>query len=166
MERQVVGMGRVGMPDAVVAAIAAGARGKAELAALDKFHNLSAPNPVGIEKPRQRAVEEALPEPRQWPRAGRGQSFRPIAVDIAGGDALVEETLGFERCQHTAAQRLVRAAMAGAEIDRLETIGLVPIREGDESVICPNRILCRLFGISDLRLHVAAILGLYIVAEH
>lgn len=80
-----------------------------------------------------------------------------MPVDVAGADQLVEQSLGLERREDMAAQSLVGAGMAGAEVDDLEAVRRLGIGQDHEAVSAPHLVLCRRFGSLDLGRNLSAV---------
>ena len=75
------------------------------------------------------------------PCAGFCKGRRPFPLDVADANFLVEKPLALEGGQHSPADCLVRATVAGAQVDGPQTISLFVVGEHNEAVVRPNGVL-------------------------
>ena len=101
----------------------------------------------------------------KWPCARVLQRWRPVAVDVSGSHKFVEKSRRLEGRQNAAAERLAARGVPSAEIDHLETVVLLAVRNDRETVVAPNLFLCRLVRILHLRLQFRLVTPVELASE-
>src|SRR5208283_1472869 len=153
-------------PDPSIATRRFGAGGEAEIAGGNELGDARPQHAIGIEQPRQGAVEEALSQAAEWPGAAVLESRGPMPVDISRADRFVEQRLGLERRNDVPAQRFVRAGMAGAEIDNLEAVCRPGVGQDDEAISAPHFVFGGPFGAPHFGQYAGAVSPVELGAQH
>src|SRR5207249_6888752 len=113
----------------------------------------------------KRAVEEALSQARERPCPGLLERWWPVSLDVASADGLVEERFGLQGSDDPATQRLAARRVPGTEVDHLEAVRLLAVRDDSESVVAPDFFLSSLLRVPDLGLELRPIALVELTAE-
>ena len=79
------------------------AGGQSEVSALHELEDLPTKDRVWIDKPSQCSAKEAVAQAGERPSSGVLESRRPVAVDVAGADGLVDQPFGLQRSDDASA---------------------------------------------------------------
>ena len=154
LERHFVGSDVFSEPQSLIfAALDAGRgfpRSQPELPLGHELDDLLAQDGVGVGEARERAVEKALAQAGERPRAGILQRRRPVPVDVARAHRLVEQRFRLENGDDPSAQRRARAGVPGPQVDHLEPAVGSGVGQGHVSVAGPDLLLGRVLGLLGL----------------
>ena len=165
LERNLIPANSLLEPDPLVAAIGLLRRAHSEITLLDELHDLAAEHCVRIDQACEGAVQEALTEAGQGPRSGLLERGRPVAVEIPRTHRLVQQCLRLERRDRPTTEALAGARMPCAEVDGLEPVRPLHVREDHEAVSAPDLVPGGLIGVGDLDPELHAVGGVEVSAQ-
>ena len=131
--------------------------GEAEVSGPNELDDAPPEDRIRVDQAGQCAAQEALTQARERPGSSVLERRRPMPVDVPGTDGIVEQRTRLQGGDDAPAERLAAAGMPCAEIDDLQPVRCLSVRQSHEAIACPYLVLGRLFRFSDPSPHFSAV---------